>query len=294
IVPSKFPKILLKENMLDAKSFKDKLPSGIKQNPQFQRLGRYPVSARAFEDPILFLAGLQSSWEHGQQRPAIFVGGKGFNTISPSVSINTKHVKTDEEPAVEPVNERVGTIADSRGSPVGIKSLLEVTAVKLARSILLGSTSDLVDTPMVEKSKLDEDIQGKAVYLTHYRRMVGTLMYLTASRPDLTFAYACVPGIRWKETAIPPTSVEDKAQRRAELKARKHFTMHTIVWRNKPEIETLSLDDLFNNLKAYESEVKGTSNSTTNSHNVAFLSSSSTNNASGAVNTTQGVNNAST
>ncbi|GKB86956.1 hypothetical protein Tco_0959228 [Tanacetum coccineum] len=49
--------------------------------------------------------------------------------------------------------------------------------------------------------------------------------------------------------------------------------MHTIVWRNKPEIETLSLDDLFNNLKAYESEVKGTSSSTTNSHNVAFLSS---------------------
>ncbi|GKE83763.1 retrovirus-related pol polyprotein from transposon TNT 1-94 [Tanacetum coccineum] len=27
------------------------------------------------------------------------------------------------------------------------------------------------------------------------------------------------------------------------------WTMHTIVWRNKPEIETLSLDDLFNNLK---------------------------------------------
>nr|GEV69465.1 ribonuclease H-like domain-containing protein [Tanacetum cinerariifolium] len=32
------------------------------------------------------------------------------------------------------------------------------------------------------------------------------------------------------------------------------WTMHTIVWRNKPEIETLSLDELFNNLKAYESE----------------------------------------
>ncbi|GJS74340.1 hypothetical protein Tco_0707181 [Tanacetum coccineum] len=32
------------------------------------------------------------------------------------------------------------------------------------------------------------------------------------------------------------------------------WSMHTIVWRNKPEIETLSLDDLFNNLKAYESE----------------------------------------
>ncbi|GJY95544.1 hypothetical protein Tco_0511905 [Tanacetum coccineum] len=60
------------------------------------------------------------------------------------------------------------------------------------------------------------------------------------------------------------------------------------------EIETLSLDDLFNNLKAYESEVKGTSSSTTNSHNVAFLSSSSTNSATRAVNTAQGINTAST
>nr|GEU90656.1 hypothetical protein [Tanacetum cinerariifolium] len=69
------------------------------------------------------------------------------------------------------------------------------------------------------------------------------------------------------------------------------WTMHTIMWRNKPEIKTLSLDDLFNNLKAYELEVKGTSSSTSNVHNIAFLSSSSTNRA---VNTAQGVNTAST
>ncbi|GKF85461.1 hypothetical protein Tco_0253288, partial [Tanacetum coccineum] len=72
------------------------------------------------------------------------------------------------------------------------------------------------------------------------------------------------------------------------------WIMHTIVWRNKPEIKTLSLDDLFNNLKAYESEVKRTSSSTTNSYNVAFLSSSSTNSATRAVNTAQGVNTANT
>ncbi|GKD39267.1 retrovirus-related pol polyprotein from transposon TNT 1-94 [Tanacetum coccineum] len=48
-------------------------------------------------------------------------------------------------------------------------------------------SSDPMDTPMVEKSKLDEDPQGKAVDPTHYRRIVGTLMYLTASRPYLTF-----------------------------------------------------------------------------------------------------------
>nr|GEU37430.1 hypothetical protein [Tanacetum cinerariifolium] len=49
-------------------------------------------------------------------------------------------------------------------------------------------SSDPVDTPMVEKSKLDEDSQGKAVDPTHYHGMVGTHMYLTASRPDLAFA----------------------------------------------------------------------------------------------------------
>ncbi|GJZ85381.1 retrovirus-related pol polyprotein from transposon TNT 1-94 [Tanacetum coccineum] len=48
-------------------------------------------------------------------------------------------------------------------------------------------SSDPVDTPMVEKSKLDEDTQGKAIDPTHYRGMIGTLMYLTASKPDLTF-----------------------------------------------------------------------------------------------------------
>ncbi|GJY77679.1 retrovirus-related pol polyprotein from transposon TNT 1-94 [Tanacetum coccineum] len=47
---------------------------------------------------------------------------------------------------------------------------------------------DPVDTLMVEKSKLDEDPQGNAVDPTHYRGMVGTLMYLTSSRPDLVYA----------------------------------------------------------------------------------------------------------
>nr|GEU61458.1 uncharacterized mitochondrial protein AtMg00810-like [Tanacetum cinerariifolium] len=47
---------------------------------------------------------------------------------------------------------------------------------------------DPVDTPMVEKSKLDEDKEGKAIDPSHYRGMIGTLLYLTASRPDLQFA----------------------------------------------------------------------------------------------------------
>ncbi|GKF75505.1 retrovirus-related pol polyprotein from transposon TNT 1-94, partial [Tanacetum coccineum] len=46
---------------------------------------------------------------------------------------------------------------------------------------------DPVDTPMMEKSKLD-DKEGKSVDTSHYRGMIGTLIYLTASRPDLQFA----------------------------------------------------------------------------------------------------------
>nr|GFA09062.1 hypothetical protein [Tanacetum cinerariifolium] len=47
---------------------------------------------------------------------------------------------------------------------------------------------DPVDTPMVEKSKLDEDKEGKVVDPSHYRGMIGTLLYLTASRPNLQFS----------------------------------------------------------------------------------------------------------
>ncbi|GJV68344.1 ribonuclease H-like domain-containing protein [Tanacetum coccineum] len=145
------------------------------------------------------------------------------------------------------------------------------------------------------------------------------------------------------ETTIVPSTAEEKAQRRLELKARStlflgipnehqlkfnsikdaksllqaleihgesisqedvnqkflrslspEWNTHTIVWRNKPEIDTLSLDDLYNNLKIYEPEVKGTSISNTNTQNVAFVSSNSTSSTNGAVNTAHGVTTAST
>nr|GEU98022.1 hypothetical protein [Tanacetum cinerariifolium] len=66
--------------------------------------------------------------------------------------------------------------------------------------------------------------------------------------------------------------------------------MHVVVWRNKPDLDTLSMDDLYNNLKIYESAVKGISSSTI-TQNMAFVSSSSNNsNSSNGVNTAQGVN----
>nr|GEU42385.1 retrovirus-related Pol polyprotein from transposon TNT 1-94 [Tanacetum cinerariifolium] len=47
---------------------------------------------------------------------------------------------------------------------------------------------DSIDTPMVDRLKLDEDLLGISVDQTRFREMVGSLMYLTASRPDFVFA----------------------------------------------------------------------------------------------------------
>nr|GFA66637.1 hypothetical protein [Tanacetum cinerariifolium] len=48
---------------------------------------------------------------------------------------------------------------------------------------------------------------------------------------------------------------------------------HTLIWRNKTDLEDKSLDDLFNSLKIYESEVKHSSSLGTECHNLAFVSS---------------------
>nr|GEX57965.1 hypothetical protein [Tanacetum cinerariifolium] len=70
---------------------------------------------------------------------------------------------------------------------------------------------DPVDTPMVEKSNLDEDKEGKAVDLSHYRGMIVTLLYLTASRPDLQFAICmCARGLWYlKDSSIALTTFAD-------------------------------------------------------------------------------------
>ncbi|GJR02594.1 retrovirus-related pol polyprotein from transposon TNT 1-94 [Tanacetum coccineum] len=53
----------------------------------------------------------------------------------------------------------------------------------------------VIDTPMMDRTKLDEDLHGTSVNATCYHGMIGSLMYLTSSRPDLVFAVcmcACI------------------------------------------------------------------------------------------------------
>nr|GEY07168.1 hypothetical protein [Tanacetum cinerariifolium] len=55
----------------------------------------------------------------------------------------------------------------------------------------------------------------------------------------------------------------------------KLWNTHVVVWRNKSDLDTISLDDLYNNFKIMEQEIRGTTSS--NTSNIVFVSSLSPN-----------------
>ncbi|GJV89837.1 retrovirus-related pol polyprotein from transposon TNT 1-94 [Tanacetum coccineum] len=63
--------------------------------------------------------------------------------------------------------------------------------------------SDPVDTPMVERTKLDEDLLGIPVDQTQYRSMIGSLMYLTARTINMGLWYP-------KDPPVALTSITQK------------------------------------------------------------------------------------
>ncbi|GJY20473.1 hypothetical protein Tco_0393039 [Tanacetum coccineum] len=70
-------------------------------------------------------------------------------------------------------------------------------------------TSDPVDTLMVDRSKLDEDPLGIPVDQTRFRGMVGSLIYLTASRPDLVFVVCmCARTLLWHERPMQTLTMQ--------------------------------------------------------------------------------------
>ncbi|GJQ94991.1 hypothetical protein Tco_0006130 [Tanacetum coccineum] len=106
-------------------------------------------------------------------------------------------------------------------------------------------------------------------------------------------------------TILGPVTTKEKAQKKNDVKARRiqlailgenisqedlnlkflrslaaEWNTHVVVWRNKPDLDTMSFDDLYNNFKIVEQEVKRTvtSSSNSSSQNMAFVSSPSSTN----------------
>ncbi|GJU26620.1 hypothetical protein Tco_1165241 [Tanacetum coccineum] len=216
-------------------------------------------------------------------------------------------------------------------------------------------------TPMEPNKALIKDEEADSVDVHLYRSMIGSLMYLTASRPDIMFAVcACARFqvtpkmshlhdvkrifrylkasldrksttrgcqflskrlISWqckKETIVANSTTEaeyvaaanccdakslwvaiksrfggndeSKKMHRNVLKHQfENFTTApnesldkaydsqiALIMRNKPDIDQTDIDDLYNNLRVYEDEMKRSSSSTSNSQNLAFLSSENT------------------
>nr|GEV73791.1 hypothetical protein [Tanacetum cinerariifolium] len=78
---------------------------------------------------------------------------------------------------------------------------------------------DPVDTPMVEKSKLDEEKEGKAVDPSHYHGMIGTLLYLTTSKRIFRYLRGTVNRGLWylKDSSIALTAFTDADHAEKEL-----------------------------------------------------------------------------
>nr|GEW91971.1 retrotransposon protein, putative, unclassified [Tanacetum cinerariifolium] len=71
---------------------------------------------------------------------------------------------------------------------------------------------DIVSTPMVEQAKLKLDLVGKPVAHTDYRSMIGSLMYVTSSRPDIMFA-TCDKLVYWsskKQNCVSISTAESE------------------------------------------------------------------------------------
>ncbi|GJU02584.1 retrovirus-related pol polyprotein from transposon TNT 1-94 [Tanacetum coccineum] len=97
--------------------------------------------------------------------------------------------------------------------------------------------SKLMKTPISTETKLKKDIEGKSVDSTKYRGMIGSLLYLTASRPDIMFS-VCLCA-RFQED---PKTSHLEAVKRIFLYVK--GTMHLGLWYPKGSgIETIVYAD---------------------------------------------------
>ncbi|GJU35373.1 hypothetical protein Tco_1183727 [Tanacetum coccineum] len=158
----------------------------------------------------------------------------------------------------------------TRKKTVGIKSLFEVTAVKARSTLLMG-------IPNEHQLKFNSIKDAKSLFSKVLDETFNRLQKLIS------------------QLEIHGESISQEDANQKFLRSLSpEWNTHTIVWRNKVKIDILSLDDLYNNLKIYEPEVKGTSNSSTNIQNVAFVSSNNTSSTNREVNTAYDVTTAST
>nr|GEY40103.1 ribonuclease H-like domain-containing protein [Tanacetum cinerariifolium] len=109
----------------------------------------------------------------------------------------------------------------------------------------------------------------------------GTLLMALPDKHQLKFnshkdAKTLIEAIEKRFGGNTETKKVQKTLLKQQFKNFTEWKTHTLIWRNKANLEEHSLDDLFNSLSIYEAEVKHSSSPGNLTQNIAFVSSSNT------------------
>nr|GEY35468.1 hypothetical protein [Tanacetum cinerariifolium] len=157
------------------------------------------IANAASKNMTIYQMNVKTAFLNGELREEVYVSQpEGF--VDPDHPTHVYHLKK--------------ALYGLKQAPQACLGDIFINQSKFALEILKNfemDSCDPVDTPMMDRLKLYEDPLGIPVDQTRFRSMVGSLMYLTASRPDLVFAVcmcASWSSKKQKSTAISTTEAE--------------------------------------------------------------------------------------
>nr|GEV54802.1 hypothetical protein [Tanacetum cinerariifolium] len=145
------------------------------------------IANAASKNIITFQMDVKMTFLNGELKEEVYAPRAWYDTLSRFL-INNKFSKGAVDPTL--FTRKTDNILLVQIYFLKIPEAFFINQSKFALEILKKfrmNSCNSVDTPMVNRLKLDEDPLGIPVDQTQFRSIVGSLMYLTASRPDFVF-----------------------------------------------------------------------------------------------------------
>nr|GEY81383.1 hypothetical protein [Tanacetum cinerariifolium] len=157
------------------------------------------IANAASQNMLIFQMDIKTAFLNGELNEEVYVSQhEGFvDPDHPSHVYRLKKALYGLKQAPRAWYDKLSKFLISSGFSKGVAKY----ALEILKKYDFDSNTPL-DTPMTERPKLDENIGGKLVDPTHYRGMVGCLMYLTASRPDIVFVVCMCARYQAKPTEM--------------------------------------------------------------------------------------------
>ncbi|GJX49039.1 ribonuclease H-like domain-containing protein [Tanacetum coccineum] len=200
--------------------------------------------------------------------------------VLPTLELEDSLITGDEELSTIPEKESDEFIKSSVEDLVPIPTELEDTSES-------DSVLGFKDFKMILRVITAQEYEPTTAEEKQDRRNVikarGTLLMVLPNKDQLKFhsykdAKLLMEAIEKRQLEIKGEVITQEDMNLKLLRSLlSEWKTHALIWRNKEEIETISLDDLYNNLKIYEPELAGSSSTSQNPQNVAFVSSNITN-----------------